>query len=164
MPAESFELPAHIDDYLHKHNVLNVSTCDEEGPWGAAVFYAHEGLKIYFMTAPHTRHGSALVAAGTMAGSIHEDYAGWTEIRGLQMRGRVWMLEDEGEVRAGQRAFFRKYDFAEAFSHGNVPEEIQRSIKSVRLFCFEPQLVLWLDNSAGFGKRMQVYPPLDAAG
>ncbi len=161
MPPEPFEFPEHIEDYLQEHNVLNISTSDDGGPWSAAVFFAHHKLDIYFMTAAHTRHGAAALASGVMAGSIHEDYADWAEIKGLQMQGRVWLVEDERELRAGLRAFFRKYDFAEAFYRGNIPEELKQSIKSVRLFCFRPELVLWLDNAAGFAKRVQVYPPQD---
>jgi hypothetical protein len=41
---------------------------------------------------------------------------------------------------------------------GDVPEALRERMRNIHLFCFEPDLVLWLDNSTGFGNRIQVYP------
>jgi hypothetical protein len=75
------------------------------------------------------------------------------------MKGRAWVVEDADERKAGLRAYFRKYDFAEAFFRDDAPEEIRRSMQGVSLFCFEPELVLWLDNSHGFSNRARIHPP-----
>ncbi len=148
-----------VDEYLAEHNVLNLSTSGEGGPWAAAVFYAHSGRRFWFMSNPNTLHGSHIVASGAVAASVHEDCPQWKNIRGLQMKGRAWVVEDPGERKVGLRAYFRKYDFAEAFFRDDAPEEIRQSMQGVRLFCFEPELVLWLDNSHGFSNRARIHPP-----
>ena len=68
-------------------------------------------------------------------------------------------MEDADERKAGLRAYFRKYAFAEAFFREDAPEDIRASMQGVRLFCFEPELVLWLDNSHGFSNRARIHPP-----
>lgn len=147
-----------VDDYLAEHNVLNLSTSGKGGPWAAAVFFAHSGRRLWFMSNPGTRHGAHIVAGGAVAASVHEDCPQWENIRGLQMQGRAWVVEDDGERKAGLRAYFKKYSFAETFFRDDAPEEIRKSMAGIKLFCFEPEVVLWLDNSHGFGNRAQVFP------
>lgn len=162
MGADRYSFPETVQDYLCDHNVLNISTHGESGPWSAAVFYAHEGLDFYFMTNPATQHGTDMTSAGVMAGSIHEDYASWREIKGIQMRGRVWVVRQGTQKKRGLKAFFRKFCFAEAFLRGGIPDALRDRMRNIELFCFRPDLVLWLDNSTGFGNRLQVYPPPDS--
>lgn len=161
MSPEAFTFPEHLEDYLSDHNVLNLSTHGSDGPWASAVFFAHQGLRFFFMSDPDTRHGRHILETGAAAGSVHEDYSVWQEIKGLQMSGRIRVVEDPDEQRAGLRAYFRKYSFAEAFFRGEVPAPVRERMKDVRLFCFEPDCVLWLDNSRSFGCRLQIYPAPD---
>ncbi len=158
MASDSFQFPPAVEDYLSEHNVLNLSTCGEDGPWAAAVFYAHTGLQFFFMSNPDTRHGRHIVATGRMAAAVHEDYSSWREIKGVQMTGSVRVVDDPAGRKEGLKAFFRKFCFAEAFLRGDVPEALRERMRNIHLFCFEPDLVLWLDNSTGFGNRVQVYP------
>lgn len=161
MNPDRYTFPDNIEEYLEEHNVLNLATSGEDGPWSAAVFYAHYGRRFYFMSDPATTHGSHIVTSELAAASIHEDYADWQSIKGLQMSGRAWEVTDSRQQKIGLRAYFRKYSFAEAFFKAGFPERIAERMKKVRLFCFEPDRVFWLDNSKGFGKRITVYPPPD---
>lgn len=148
-----------VDDYLAEHNVLNLSTAGSDGPWAAAVFFAHSGQRLWFMSNPDTVHGAHIVTSGVVAATVNEDCPDWKTIRGLQMKGPVWVVQDPSERKLGLRAYFRKYSFAEAFFRDDAPEEVRASMQGIKLFCFEPNLVLWLDNSHSFGDREQVFPP-----
>ncbi len=158
MSALKFEFPEKVEDYLSEHNVMNLSTYGEDGPWSSAVFFAHKGRRFWFMSTQQTRHGTDIAASGVLAATIHEDYAEWQDIKGLQMSGRVWVVSDGDELKSGLRAYFRKYSFAEAFFRGQAPKPVKERMKHIRLFCFEPDLILWLDNSTGFGNQVQLYP------
>ncbi len=158
MKRDSFEFPEHVDAYLNDHNVLTLATAGEDGPWSAAVFFAHQGRHFYFMSDSATLHGQHIGQNGLVAAAIHEDYGAWPDIKGMQMRGRVWIVQDKDEWRAGLRTYFRKYDFGEAFFRGELPPALHRRLHKIRLFCFEPELILWLDNATGFGNRVQLYP------
>lgn len=158
MQCETFEFPEHVESYLQDHNVLNLSTSGSDGPWSSAVFFAHHDLHFWFMSNPDTRHGKHILELGRMGASVHEDYGSWQEIKGLQMQGSVWLVKEEAERKAGLKAFFRKFCFAEAFFRSGVPEELKARMRNIHLFCFRPDVVYWLDNSSGFGNRQCIYP------
>ena len=83
-----------VQDYLDRHNVMTLATHGPAGPWAAAVFYARDGLRLYFVSSPGSRHGRDLEASRRAAAAIHEDDRGWTEIQGVQLEGRVAPVDD----------------------------------------------------------------------
>lgn len=46
--------------YLESHNVMTLATHGPEGLWAAAVFCVSDDFKLYFLSAPTTRHGRNL--------------------------------------------------------------------------------------------------------
>src|SRR5690606_29103112 len=88
--------------FLGEHHVMTLSTVGAGGPWAAAVFYAHEDLRLYFLSSPTSRHAENLARDARVAVTIQRDYDDWPGIRGLQLEGTVREVarEDEARVRA----------------------------------------------------------------
>jgi uncharacterized protein len=147
-------------DYLARHNVLTLSTAGPAGPWAAAVFYVNEGLRLYFLSSPRSRHAENLAADPRAAGAIHEDYRDWPEIKGVQLEGRVAPVPDS-DVERVRGLYAAKFPVV-----GNVakmPPAIAAALAGVRWYALTPAALHFIDNSAGFGKRRQLLCAAPAA-
>jgi uncharacterized protein YhbP (UPF0306 family) len=130
--------------YLQAHNVATLATTGAEGPWAAAVFYAHTGFTLYFLSSPTSRHGSNIGDGAEVAATIQEDYSDWREIKGIQLEGRAKRLE--GAERAE----------AEARFGAKFPRLIARALRLVAWYELEPTRLYFVDNSRGFGHRDEI--------
>lgn len=139
-----------VQDYLDRHNVMTLATHGPAGPWAAAVFYAREGLRLYFVSAPGSRHGQDLEERPRAAAAIHEDHRGWAEIQGVQLEGRVAPVPDEDLARV-RALYAAKFPFTA--EDGEVPAAIQAALARVRWYVLEPEALHFLDNSRGFSHR-----------
>ncbi|MBK9596537.1 MAG: pyridoxamine 5'-phosphate oxidase family protein [Rhodocyclales bacterium] len=68
---------------------MTLASVGADGPWAAAVFYAHDDLRLYFLSAPTSRHARNLAHDARVAATIQRDYDDWPGIRGLQLAGTV---------------------------------------------------------------------------
>jgi hypothetical protein len=139
--------------YLAGHHVMSLATAGPQGPWAAAVFYAHEGFDLYFLSSPSSRHGTDLKANGAAAATVQEDYSDWRAIRGVQLEGRVEELD--GELAARARALYGE-KFPVARPGSDAPAAIAAALAKVRWYRFTATRAYYIDNAAGFGKREQV--------
>ena len=83
------DLKHQILEYMESHNTMTLGTCQSDVPWAATVFYASDGLRLYFFSAPDSRHCQNLAANARVAVTIQEDYRDWRKIKGIQLEGRV---------------------------------------------------------------------------
>ncbi len=67
------ELKRRVLDYMEGHNTMTLATTLGESPWAATVFYASDGFKLYFFSAPDSRHCQNLAANPRVAVTIQED-------------------------------------------------------------------------------------------
>lgn len=143
-----------VDAYLGGHSVLTLATAGPEGPWAAPVFFAADGLTLYFVSDPETRHGRAIGAGARVAGAITEDYRDWAAIQGLQVEGLCRPVEP-AEQQAALAVFVGKYPFAALFLDPSGPM-YEKAGSKVRFYRLVPD-GLWLtDNTQGFGHREQL--------
>jgi len=49
-------LKQEVLDYLRGHNTMTLATCASDVPWASTVFYASDDLRLYFLSAPESRH------------------------------------------------------------------------------------------------------------
>jgi uncharacterized protein len=140
-------------EYLARHNVLTLSTCGAGGPWAAAVFYVNEGLRLYFLSSPRSRHALDLAADSRAAGAIQEDYRDWPEIKGIQLEGRVAPVP-EGEMERVRALYGAK--FPVVANAAAAPPEIAQALASVRWYALTPDALHFIDNSKGFGQRRRL--------
>jgi uncharacterized protein YhbP (UPF0306 family) len=137
--------------YLAAHNVMTLAT---RSVWAAAVFYANEGFDLYFVSSPTSRHARDLAAEPRVAAAIHEDYRDWRAIQGIQLTGTVARLD--GAAREAALACYRdKFDFLKGSGAGIA--RVLEALGKAACYRLTAGEVYFVDNSAGFGTRTQVF-------
>jgi hypothetical protein len=137
-------------DYLETHQVMTLATVGDDGVWAAAVFYVNQGFNLYFLSAGHTRHARNLHTRPHIAATIQEDYRDWQAIQGIQLEGRVVLLEGI-ERETAVTLYQRKYPF---ITQAN--SQIQAALSKVNWYCLRPTRIYFIDNSQGLGHRDEV--------
>ena len=151
-------LQARVQQVLREHHVLTLATHDGESVWAAALFYAHEGLDLYLLSKPGSRHARSLEREPRAAVTIQRDYDDWPRIVGIQAEGRVAALD--GDDRAHARAVYAaKFPFVGRL--GGAPAAIAEALNQVHWYRFRPERLYLIDNSLGFGHRDEL--PISAA-
>ena len=142
-----------VQSYLREHHVMTLASQGDEGVWAAAVFYANDGFATYFLSSPTSRHGRNLVGNPRASAAVHEDYADWREIKGVQMEGSTSMLAGEEEEKA-RRLYGAKFPVV-----GNLeqaPAFIVKALANVRWYKLVPERLYFIDNSVTFGHRDEI--------
>lgn len=142
--------------FLGEHHVMTLATVGAGGPWAAAVFYAHDGLKLHFLSAPNTRHAQNLAHDARAAATIQRDYDDWPGIRGLQLAGTVREVAREDEARV--RALYRER-YPLIGGGAGVPRKLLEALDRIRWYAFVPSDIHLIDNTLGFAHREHL--PLD---
>ncbi len=132
---------------------MTLATAGPAGPWAAAVFYVNEGLRLYFLSSPGSRHCQDLSADPRAAATIQEDYRDWPEIQGVQLEGRVAPVADAELTRV--RALYGA-KFPVVANIAGAPPAVQAAFASVRWYALTPEALHFIDNSAGFGRRKRL--------
>lgn len=137
-------------NYISNHQVLTLATSGPDGVWAAAVFYVNDTFDFYFLSAGHTRHARHVARNPRVAATIQEDYAGWEEIKGIQMEGSVFLLSGVEES-AAIALYRQKYRF---LAEANA--EMEAALDQVNWYHLLPERLYFIDNSRGLGHREQV--------
>lgn len=143
--------------YLSDHHVLTLATQGPQGLWAAAVFYANDGFRLYFLSAGHTRHAQNIAAAGRVAGTVQEDYRDWPAIRGIQLEGTARRLAGD-ERDAAIALYRRKYPFLAA-----PAPPLAAALAKVNWYGLLPERLFFVDNTRGFGHRDEIPLPATPA-
>ena len=146
-------LPQAVADYLAGHHVMTLATQGPDGPWAAAVFYAGDGCSLIFLSSPNTRHCRNLAFDARCAATIQEDCRDWTQIKGIQLEGRVIELQGDEERRA-QALYGEKFPVVGPLA--KVPPAIVKALAKVRWYRLVPERLHFIDNSKGFGHRDEI--------
>ena len=139
-------------DHLTRHHVMTIAITAEDGPWAAAVFYASDGMTLYFLSSPDTRHCRNLARDTRVAATIQGDCSDWTAVKGIQLEGTVSLLSGE-EERVARALYAKKFPIVGLAAQ--VPAAIVKALAKVRWYRLTPQTLYFIDNSAGFGRRDQ---------
>lgn len=142
-----------IEAFLQEHHVMSLATSGPEGPWSAAVFYAADGLTLYFVSAPGSRHGRDIEASGRAAATIHGGARDWREIRGIQLEGEAARVGATGRA-AALAHYGRKFPLIADLS--SAPLEIAAAMARVEWYRLSPRRVRLVDNTLGFGHREEL--------
>lgn len=140
-------------DYLATHHVMTLATAGESGPWAAAVFYAHHGFDLYFVSSPRARHSIDVASRPAAAATVQEDYSDWRLIRGLQLAGEVHALAGD-EAAFARGLYAQKFVVARGDSDG--AEAVNAALAKAVWYRFRAVRAFLIDNAVGFGKREQV--------
>jgi uncharacterized protein YhbP (UPF0306 family) len=152
----SEELNRQILAYIESHNTMTLGTCHGDLPWAATVFYASDELRLYFFSAPDSRHCHNLALNPRVAVTIQEDYRDWLKIKGIQLEGKVVPVDSLVEKAKAMSVYARKYpDVMKVFTNpaGGV---FYKAFLKVKFYCVVPERVFYIDNEQGFGKRQEL--------
>jgi len=152
------ELERIVIHYMDSFTTMTLACCTEERPWAADVFYVRQGFDLIFFSSPSSRHSLVFSVNPFAAATIHGDYRGWKEIKGLQMEGRVERITGAAASAHALTSYLKRYPFVREFFSDptTVPRQIARKVAEVDLFAFRPFHILYVDNEAGFGNRWQL--------
>jgi len=148
-----------IEDYLLNHTTMTLATVGSEGPWAAAVFYAHDAdLSLYFKSNPKTRHIRDLATSDQVALTIHDDGQSWKSLRGVQIFGNCSRVSDD-ELPRVERCYIEKFPFLGAISDVSLDAEeriLAERLKNTPYFQLRPHWLRFIDNGLGFGHKTEI--------
>jgi len=146
-------LRARVLEYLRAHHVMTLATHGAEGPWAAAVFYANDGFRFYFLSAPASRHSIDIARNPRIAATVQEDYVDWPEIKGVQLEGIACEISGD-EEREARKLYGDKYPVVGTLA--KAPAAIVAAMAKVRWYRIAPERLYFIDNSVAFGHRDEI--------
>ena len=152
----SDSLKQQVLDYLKSHNTMTLATCAGDAPWAATVFFASDDLRLYFFSAPESRHCQNLAGNGRVAVTIQEDYQDWRAIKGIQLEGRAESVDSLIEKTKALAIYARKYPDAIKLFTDPTSGVFHKAFLKVKFYCVTPEKLFFIDNSQGFGKRQEL--------
>jgi uncharacterized protein YhbP (UPF0306 family) len=152
------ELERILIEFMDSFTTMNLACSHGETPWGAAVYYAREGFDLIFFSSPTSRHSTAFSENPRAAATIHGDYKGWKEIKGLQMEGTVERVTGVRALARALKTYMKRYPFAREFlsDPAGLSPSLARKVANVALYRFRPTTILYVDNEQGFGTRWKL--------
>jgi len=152
----SVDLKSQIRDYLQSHNTMTLATCAGQIPWAATVFYASDDLELYFFSSPDSRHGQNLSVNPLVAATIQEDYKDWRAIKGIQLEGKVMLVDGVLAKAKAMAVYGRKYaDVIKLFTDPSSGVFYKAFLK-VKFYRVVPERLFYIDNQQGFGQRQEL--------
>ena len=150
------DLKQQVIEYLKDHNTMTLATCADDTPWAATVFFASEDLKLYFFSAPDSRHCQNLAHNPRVAVTVQEDYKDWRKIKGIQLEGRVQLVD--GVLEKGKAMAVYALKYPEVIKLFTDPSSgiFYKAFLKVKFYCVCPEKLYFVDNEQGFGKRQEL--------
>jgi uncharacterized protein YhbP (UPF0306 family) len=150
------ELKQQVLDYLKSHNTMTLATCAGGAPWAATVFFASDELRLYFFSAPESRHCQNLAANGRVAVTVQEDYQDWRKIKGIQLEGRAELVDGLVAKAKAMAIYALKYPEVIKLFTDPTSGVFHKAFLKVRFYCVVPEKLFFIDNAQGFGKRQEL--------
>jgi uncharacterized protein YhbP (UPF0306 family) len=150
------ELKRQILQYLQSHNTMTLATCADSVPWAATVFYASDDLSLYFFSAPDSRHCQNLAINSRVAVTVQEDYKDWRQIKGVQLEGRVTLVDSMIEKAKAMAIYGHKYPDVISLFTNPASGVFYKAFLKVKFYRVTPEKVFFIDNAQGFGKRQEL--------
>lgn len=147
-PSHTQEVWETVLRFLSRRSTLTLATADESGrPHAASLYFVHdEALRLYFLSSPESRHVRHLLARPEVAATIHGEPWDWKTIQGLQLWGTAAPVEDPAEWEPAMARYRAKFPFI---------DELPQALAHARLYRITPHWVRWIDNTRGFGYRVE---------
>jgi uncharacterized protein len=152
------ELEAIVTQYMDSFTTVTLACSVRDEPWAAAVYYARQGLDLIFFSSSSSRHSVMFSENPRAAATIHGDYRGWKEIKGLQMEGRVERITATAQYARALACYLKRYPFVSEFFSNPLflGAGVAMKMSKVHLYVFRPNAILYVNNEQGFGKRWKL--------
>ncbi len=152
------ELEAIVTQYMDSFTTVTLACSVGNKPWAADVYYARQNLDLIFFSSISSRHSIILDENPRAAATIHGVYRSWKEIKGLQMEGVVEPVTAVMQRARAMSSYFRRYPFVSEFFADpvSIGAGVAAKIAKVQLYVFRPDVILYVNNEEGFGKRWRL--------
>jgi hypothetical protein len=141
-----------VAGFLDGHNTMSLATSRDGSVYAASLFYASDGLTLYFLSDPGSAHSVNISLNPLVAVTISKDHSDWKTVRGLQIRGKVYEVP-EGESELARKIFEIKYPFLAGLL--GMPE-LFRGARGIAFYKVVPETVRLIDNTVRFGYRAEL--------
>lgn len=137
-------LKSQIFEYIARNKIATLAVCFRDQPWAATVFFAYDpDFCLYFMTDLQTRKAHHIIQNPKIAVAINEDWGGKGIVRGLQIEGKVKMVEKK-EAKEAYFLFARRHPWVKSFIHSE--KDLHSKVQTNRLFKISPQKIIYQDD------------------
>lgn len=152
------DLLAQVQSLIAESRTLILSTCAQQIPWAAPVYYVYHAPGFYFFSSPRSRHVQEGLRASLTAAALFSDSSRWEDIQGLQMQGALQEVTRLKERAVVVPRFLLKFPFARPFLQSGKQQsgELPKLGDKVRLYRFVPIEIQYTNNRIGFGRRTAV--------
>ena len=130
--------------FIEMHNTMTLATIGKDGPAAAAVLYVpiKKGKSLIFVSSEKSEHIKNSKNNNSCAVTIQEDGLKWKMIRGLQIKGKIFLANEKY-----WKDYFEKYDYIKSDS------KLSKALEKVKLYELKIDWIRMIDNSKGFGNR-----------
>lgn len=145
-----------VGDFLGSHTTMTLATSGEDGPWAAALFYAHDSnLSLYFISAKDTQHAADIEFNPKVAVAVNTQHEDWSDIRGLQIGGVAEIVTPDQRAAAVETYLTKFPTLRPLFSSPRNEQEsrIARAFAASPFYRVRPNRIRLIDNSKAFGHR-----------
>ena len=147
-----------IKGYIHSCHIMTLGTYDSSSVWTAPVYYIYFGSGFYFFSKKSSRHIENGMVSRTVAASIHHHPDGWADIKGIQMEGTLVPAGHGPRSIQAFKAYLKRFseikDLIRTPFSGSL-DQFREQFK-VGWYRFEPETMIYLDNSVKFGYSVEV--------
>jgi len=157
-PPPETDHRAQVQALIAEGRTMVLSTCTEQAPWIAPVYYVYHAPGFYFFSSPRARHILQGLSSRYAAAAIFADSAQWEEIQGIQMAGALQEVTRLSEQAGMVGRFLWNFPFARPFlqSDSQAADGPPQLGDKVRIYRFVPHEIHFTNNRSGFGRRIPV--------
>jgi uncharacterized protein len=147
---ENADLAGRIATFLDAHHVMSLATCGPRGSHAANVFYARDGLSLFWVSDWQSTHSRNIAINPRVSATIAPDYSDFDEVCGVQIFGEAHHLSDNAERDAARAILATRYPTLRRLSDRPMIEQAYASAEAYRLV---PNRIIMIDNRRGFGHK-----------
>ncbi|MEQ9461935.1 MAG: pyridoxamine 5'-phosphate oxidase family protein [Phycisphaeraceae bacterium] len=151
MGEPDFDLVQEVSVFLASCRTASLATVGVDGAAHAAnVQYTGDGaFGLLWVSSPAADHSQDLEHDQRAAVTVYAHDDRPASIHGVQMRGVVERVEDEGAWNTAWEAYTAKFPFVA------VDPEFKVMVEKQAFYRFTPSWLRWIDNRRGFGWKVE---------
>lgn len=143
---------------INQQSTMTLATSSDKGAWAAPVYFAFYKASFFFFSDPETRHITEASENNQTAAAIYHFSDTWQGICGIQMSGYIRQVQPSLTGMQAVKVYIKKFPFTKDFFEPGQALDLASFSKRfrVKLYRFDPTLVLYMDNQIKFGFRTEI--------
>jgi len=145
-------LPRRLRELAESVSTMTLATTGADSfPYATPVYFASdECLNLYFFSEPTSLHSQHSAQNPQAAAAIYPPCQGWRDIRGLQLRGTVHLVESGECWDQAWNLYVAKFPFV---------RHLKAVVAKGHMYSFIPIWIRLVDNAQGFGYKEEFHIP-----